>query len=140
MLGAAAVGPFERESAVKFLFNFKPKFVAAIESGKKRQTVRATRKDGRVPNVDDIACLYTGLRTRHARLLRESEIIEVLRVRIQHNDPAAPLVIDGWKIDLFRRIQFAQDDGFSCWEEMARFFRDNHPGDTFEGFCVRWKA
>lgn len=124
---------------MKFLFNFKRQFVADVESGKKRQTVRATRKDGRVPKVGDIACCYTGLRTRGSRLIRESEIIEVLRVRIHHRDPSCPLVIDGWKIDLFKRIEFAQDDGFSCWESMAEWFRQNHPNDPFEGFCVRWK-
>ena len=30
-----------------FLFNFKPRFAPKVESGAKRQTIRATRADGR---------------------------------------------------------------------------------------------
>lgn len=123
---------------MKFLLNFKRQFATDVESGKKHQTVRATRKDRKIPSVGDIACCYTGLRTRASRLLRESPIISVRRVRICHEFDGQ-LVVDGELLTHEARTAFARADGFDHWGAMLQFFADNHGRHDFEGFCVEWQ-
>ena len=53
----------------RFVLNFKRQFAAAVETGAKRQTIRANRKDNKRPQVGDVACCYTGLRTLFSEFL-----------------------------------------------------------------------
>jgi hypothetical protein len=119
-----------------FLFNFKPQFVPLVKSGKKRQTVRATRADGRVPRPGDVAKLYTGLRTRNTRLLMAADIIACDPVRIDFEERA--FVLGGERLRLGTLEQFAKEDGFANATEMIDWFKGTHGPDDFEGFCVRW--
>jgi len=119
-----------------FLFNFKQRFAHKVESGEKRQTIRATRADGRVPRKGDIAKLFTGLRTRNTRLLMAAQVIGCEPVRI---DFAGGTLVLGATVLIGARLnQFAKDDGFAGAAEMFDWFRETHGPDDFEGFCVRW--
>lgn len=119
-----------------FLFNFKREFVPDVESGKKRQTIRQTRKDKRRPVPGDIAKCYTGLRTRNTRLLRTSTVEECLAVRMHFDDGV--IVIDGRKLEMAEAGDFARADGFPSVSNMLRWFKEQYgPGD-FEGFCALW--
>src|SRR6185437_1962428 len=61
-------------------FNFQKRFAPKVASGQKRQTIRARRKDGRMPRRGDHIKLYTGLRTRDVELLCEGTITECFSV------------------------------------------------------------
>lgn len=54
------------------MFNFKKQFADSVESGEKRQTIRARRKNR--PQVGQTAYLYTGARTKACRKLGECVI------------------------------------------------------------------
>ncbi len=49
--------------------NFQARFAPLVESGEKRQTIRAYRKDGRDPKRGDKLYLFTGMRTKACRPL-----------------------------------------------------------------------
>lgn len=122
---------------MRFPFNFRPQFAAAVERGDKRQTVRKNRADHKVPQPGDWAMLYTGLRTRNTRLLNEGPVARCRRVRIDPRERT--LVIDGELQDLEQTTAFAKADGFDTRLAMFRFFEEAHGGMTFDGFCVEWE-
>ena len=118
-----------------FLFNFKPQFARLVESGAKRQTVRATRKDNRVPRSGDTVKLYTGLRTRKARLLLAAPVVRCEPVRIFSDRT----VLVGATMLIGQHLaRFAKDDGFAGAAEMFDWFQETHGPDDFEGFVVQW--
>lgn len=47
-------------------------FAPMVEDETKNQTVRARRKDGKIPQPGQMLYLFTGLRTRNTRRLRET--------------------------------------------------------------------
>jgi hypothetical protein len=123
-----------------FLFNFLRQFAPDVESGKKRQTIRATRADGRVPRIGDKVKLYTGLRTGHTRLLLESTVEECFQVQITLTRPRG-IVANGVKLAPHEANAFAQRDGFPSSHEFYEYFKKSGcPEDFFEGFCIVWKA
>ena len=121
-----------------YLLNFKPQFAGRVESGDKTQTIRRNRADGKKMQPGDTVKLYTGLRTRNARLLREARVEAVFRVRMDAAENV--IVVDGDKLDAARAAAFARDDGFSCVSEMLAWFKDQYMSNEFEGFCVQWHA
>ena len=53
--------------------NFQKRFAVAAENGARRQTIRKRRRNGKVPwKPGGLLQLYTGLRARNARLLRDA--------------------------------------------------------------------
>lgn len=126
-----------------FLFNFKKQFAPLVESGQKRQTVRANRKDGRLPRVGDTAKCFTGLRTRGARLLIAAPVIEVSRVLIDFKE--CTLATDRGRLGMKESQEFARDDGFRSFGDMLEWFRSNHKEAAlfephlFEGFVTKWQ-
>lgn len=56
-------------------YNFKSIFADAVESGEKYTTIRQPRKNPTKPG--DTLYLYTGLRTKQARLLRTEKCVSV---------------------------------------------------------------
>lgn len=125
-----------------FLFNFQRQFAARVEQGEKRQTIRGRRADGRRPQPGDQVKLYTGLRTRHARLLCQAAVVRCRAVRIDFaaNDGNGEMVIDGELLQLEHRQTFAAADGFDCWQAMLAWFKDQYgsQGSSWDGFCVEW--
>lgn len=122
--------------------NFQKQFAEAVEWGKKRQTIRADRKDGR-PHCKrgDTIKLYTGMRSNSCRLLAEATVTHTARVTIE----ATCMYLDGRP--LYSIIhdrdgpltdnEFAQADGFDGFTEMANWFDETH-GLPFEGTVIFW--
>ena len=121
-----------------YLLNFMKQFAPDVEAGRKLQTIRQHRKDGKRIQPGDTLKLYTGLRTRGARLLRISQAEQVSSVRILVND--RQLIIDGRQLDIAEKSAFARADGFSTFAEMASFFHEQYQLDTFDGYCAKWSA
>jgi len=121
-----------------FTFNFSPLFTDKVESGAKLQTIRRWRKDGKVPRPGDRVRLYAGLRTRRARLLVDSVVVECFPVTMDFTDER-PVVSNGIHLHRGEATSFAQLDGFPSFAAMSDWFKETH-GDQFEGFCVRWRS
>lgn len=121
-----------------YLLNFKREFSLRVERGEKRQTIRRHRKDGKRIQPGDVLKLYTGLRTKDARLLRTAAVERCRSIRMDFEDDS--VVIDGAKLNWFEKVEFAQADGFTGWTGMRQFFKDQYGLSVFEGFCVEWKA
>jgi len=122
-----------------FTFNFSPLFVDKVAAGAKLQTVRAWRKDGKVPRPGDRVRLYAGLRTRKARLLVDSVVVECFPVTMNLSDDEHPLLVsNGIRLHRGEATSFAQLDGFPGFAAMADWFKRTH-GEEFDGFCVRWR-
>jgi hypothetical protein len=121
-----------------FLINFKPQFADAVQAGTKLQTIRGHRKDGKRIQRGDTLKLYTGLRTRATRLLREApcELALSIRIDLQYDE----VVIDGTKLDFEQRRDFARADGFTGWPQMRQWFRDEYQVHEFDGYLVKWPA
>jgi len=140
--------------------NFQKQFAAAVESGEKRQTIRALRKNP--IKAGDWLYLYTGQRTKWCRPLIVQRSVEVIRRFIKGRplkhvvecQSVTPIKIEPahvWLKDLpvrgnerrWRRLLvhdlqlFAEDDGFVLAEDLIDWFKKTH-GLPFEGVLIRW--
>ena len=130
-------------------FNVQQQFVDRVESGSKSQTVRALRKDGRLPKAGDTVKLYSGLRTKNTRLLRPPTLITLVeRIQIGRvpccNRDHRFIVIDGIPLDHEEECEFAMRDGFRDTPnpsfEFKNFFTSQTEATLFEGFVVHWSV
>jgi hypothetical protein len=119
------------------LLGFKKRFAPAVESGKKRQTIRARRKDGLDPKPGQTLYLYTALRTTQARKLREATCTAVKAVTI---DESGMLLLDGLAvIEPSDRNAFAIADGFGSWDELVDYWQTEHGRDLpWYGIVIYW--
>ncbi len=118
--------------------NFRKRFAGVVESGEKRQTIRATRSDGK-PHavVGDRLYLYTGMRTKGCRNLGEAICSRTSQVAI--NEEHA-IIVDGTLLrNAGEEDAFARRDGFATAEEMINWFRQVH-GLPFEGSLIAWSV
>ena len=114
-------------------YNFKKQFVPLIESGEKRQTIRALRKDGRKPKVGKTLYLYTGMRTKDCRKLKEVVCKSVTRIVIGRGY----LRLNEVFLHSFEKLQIAFADGFKTYQEFQNFFEETH-GLPFRGYLIGW--
>jgi hypothetical protein len=114
------------------LLGFSPQFAALVESGEKRQTIRAWRKFPIC--VGDRVYLWTGLRQPGARKLGEGIVESVDAIRIERNR-ARVRTIPLWDSG---RVELAKDDGFESFDAMAAWFERTH-GLPFTGTLIRWR-
>jgi hypothetical protein len=120
-------------------YNFQSRFAAAVEAGRKTQTIRAPRKDGRVPQPGQTAYLYTGMRSSACRKLGEGVITHVADIRISH---MGVTISSSSSVRVLRKVEtldaFAQADGFVNWQEMVDWFQTTH-GMPFVGHLIVWE-
>ena len=111
--------------------NFKKEFAPKVESGEKRQTIRAIKK---TPfKTGDILYLYTGMRTRSCRKLGEAKALEVLPVEITTRS----MRINGVLQLNHDSEKIAKEDGFDSFFDMMYWFFHTH-GLPFEGQLIKW--
>lgn len=118
-------------------FNFQKRFAEKVESGEKRQTIRARRKDGRNPQVGQTAYLYFGMRTKSCRKIGEGIITSVETIVIDRNGLLTDVVIGASPIDHYEKVNLSRADGFGCFQEMLEWFETTH-GLPFYGFLINW--
>ena len=120
-------------------YSFKQRFAAPILAGTKRQTIRADRKRHARPGEE--LQHYTGMRTKHCRLIGRAICEALLTILI--NLEADYVVVRRFDHEeLFEGAaldEFARDDGFEDWADMKAFWRAEHGTiDRFEGVLVKW--
>lgn len=120
------------------LYNFQSRFVLKILSGEKRHTIRACRRFEDKPG--DVMHLYTGLRSKKAKLLMRVPCVRVEEIEILDgvfgDENHASVSIEGVKLDRSEREELAVKDGFSSFEEMIQFWRGRLP---FRGHIIHWR-
>lgn len=119
----------------RHLISFKPQFPALVESGQKRQTIRAPRK--RQIKVGDTLILATGVRTKHYRRLGEATCVDSFPIRIHECGVKFPdrphwEAWDSWAVS-----QLARMDGFRYIADFRAFFETQY-GFPFDGVVIRW--
>lgn len=122
------------------LLGFQKQFVEAVESGTKRQTIRAHRK--RPFKVGDTLYLYYGLRTQQCRKLGEVECREVVPFKIEFGYfwmfYSRGAVQRRWlRLQVHDAADLARADGFESAADMAAWFEKTH-GLPFDGQLIRW--
>ncbi len=101
-------------------YNFQARFAPAIESGRKRQTIRPRRKRPTV--AGDTLYLYSGMRTKQCRKLREAVCLSVQPVEI-----APTFIRVGAKVlGVSAMWEFARADGFGTLGDFYDFFRRHY--------------
>lgn len=124
-------------------YNFKQQFAEKVRTGAKKQTIRKSRK--RPTAVGETLYLYTGQRTKSAKLLKTAICCEVYDIEITPNqytldkNSEFPMLIDDQStLDLF-----AVCDGFKDWRELVSFLVENYNLDhksPFQGALIRWDS
>lgn len=118
-------------------YSFKKQFAEPILLGSKRQTIRADRRRHARPGEQ--LQLYTGMRTKHCRLIARATCTDVERVMLDFSNYGVVKIGDTVLFSDARMQEFARSDGFASWADMRNFWRENHPGtDVFEGVLIMW--
>lgn len=115
--------------------NFQKRFAPLVESGQKRQTIRALRKDGSRPFRHGVNLqLYTAMRTKHCRKLADAVCEMAADICIKEN---GTVKIDGQTIYDVSAEELARADGFVDRAEMIAWFKETH-GLPFRGVLIQW--
>lgn len=120
-------------------YSFMPLFAAPILAGTKAQTIRRPRK--RHARSGEEVQLYTGMRTKHCKLIGRATCLFALPVRIEFVPYTRDRVeLDGIVMSTPVRLDlFAKLDGFKNWYELRAFWKEHHANvDIFEGVVIRW--
>jgi hypothetical protein len=148
-------------------YSFNRRFVPAIEAGLKRQTIRSHRR--RHARVGEALQLYTGMRTKACRLIRDDVVcVRLDEVRFdlraldglpvpknsrQLQDLVAasvlPIEVNGMPLEGELRERFAAEDGFAGWTvedvavpafaAMVMFWMAQSGARLFEGVAIHWE-
>lgn len=113
-------------------FNFKAQFAPLIESNMKTSTIRMFAKT-QPPAVGDTLKLFTGMRQKNCRKLKEVTCQAVEDIEIGNNY----VILRGRILLLNEQNWLATDDGFNCIEDLRAFFRENY-GLPVRAVWVSW--
>ncbi len=112
--------------------NFKRYFADDVEAGRKLQTMRPPRRDGR-PHAT-VGCrlyLYTGQRTKACRKLGEGRCTKTSQVEIS----AGRILVNGSRV--IDKDVYARADGFPDFGALLDWFQQEH-GLPFAGSLIQW--
>lgn len=124
--------------------SFKKRFVGKIMNGQKRQTIRTPRRYPIEPG--DTLYLYTAMRTKHCKKLREVKCksVDLIHIYINSGTIITPEYVYSTTAEL---NTFAQKDGFKNWQDMKAFWIEEHGVKKgkrkviikpFEGILIKW--
>lgn len=124
-------------------YSFKKQFVGDIQSGRKRQTVRAHRKRHARPGED--LQLFCGMRKKGCFKIIQDPIcssVQDISIWIESDLPSrvAGIEIAGFELCEDRMDGFARSDGFADLYEFGRFWALTHRAGRFEGVVVHWAS
>jgi hypothetical protein len=127
------------------LYNFKARFAPRILDGSKTHTIRPMRAIADKPG--NTLHLYTGLRTKSARLLMRVPCVKVESITmipkkrrqwdVLNLVESVTVTIEGIELSLSECEAFARRDGFENFEDMVMFWTGRLP---FKGQIVHWRA
>lgn len=124
--------------------SFSKQFADDVRDGKKCQTIRADSGKRRLPMVGEELQLYTGMRTKHCKLLRRvqcSSLIPVVinastrTVTLKHWDKSVAEILTGNQL-----TAFAEADGFPDVDSFFTYFCSDSGKPFFSGWLIVWKV
>jgi len=101
-------------------YNFKLEFAESVQIGEKAQTIRRRRKRRTRPG--DRLYLYTGMRSKRCRMLRQEVCTEVISIDIYPRR----VEVGGKPLDLDELDDLARADGFDSIEALWSFFDETY--------------
>jgi hypothetical protein len=114
--------------------NYQKRFADDVESGRKRQTIRATRK--RPIRPGDTLYQYTGMRTKGCRKLREDICKETKPINMKISlDDLFRVIVGVNELDHNEMEGLALADGFKNVGAFYEFFKNDLP---FAGDIIFW--
>lgn len=116
-------------------YNFQRRFADDVRSGRKRQTIRADRKDGRAPKVGQTFFGYTGMRTKACERLCTGPIVQVRRI---YMNSRGAIYVDSNAQTPASIETIAAADGFEHVDAFLDFFEQTH-GFPFAGHIINWQ-
>ena len=119
--------------------NFKKRFAPDVAFCRKRQTIRAKRKDGRNPRPGDTLYLFTGLRTKYCQRLGTAICKSAEDILIYPNGQIA-LIKSGRSVKYLNakeKDKLAVDDGFHDFADFMSFFHKEHDLPLW-GLLIKW--
>lgn len=131
-----------------FTYNFQSRFVTPILSGTKPHTIRAARKDGRLPKPGDPLRFYTGMRSRACAHVADAQCLAVASIRIQTTldgllevgvtHSLDETALRGWvAISDSDALALCLRDGFTSASEFIDFFLPFAPS-RWDGHIIYW--
>jgi hypothetical protein len=137
-------------------YSFNARFIEPIILGTKRQTIRAERSGrSRHARPADTLQLYTGMRTKHCRLIGRAICVGISSISLTIHADGGEVILDNDAQRLVRTTcstletmdsldAFAVSDGFVSWSDFCYFWENNHPQvrktPTWKGVLIRWSA
>lgn len=115
-------------------YNFQCQFVKAILEGDKPHTIRRRRK--RPTKVGDVIKMYTGLRTKKARLFAEAVCVKVEPIVIWV-DGLLTTSLTSQALSKEKVKEIARRDGFETTKEFFDFFK-RYGKDYLDDFEIIW--
>lgn len=114
--------------------NFQRRFVEAIRSGEKRQTIRRWRKDHRIPyDVGRELQLYVGMQTAKCELIARAVVTERRSFQLDRED----VIVGGKRLNRSEFQELARADGFKDADDCFAFFEK--AGLPFDGHLIKWR-
>jgi hypothetical protein len=113
-------------------FNFKAQFAPLVESGAKVSTIRKFERTA-PPVKKDTLKLFTGMRTKQCRKLREVTCSGVFKIAIREGS----IQLGPRLLDAKEEGKIAVADGFTDAAAMRDFFRKTYGLPTY-GWWVTW--
>ena len=105
-------------------YNFMKSLAPLVEAGVKSHTIRNNNRNGRHAKVGDKLQLYTGMRTKSCRKLRDTICLAIHEIKIEN--PAVRILIDSAWVELSASqvLQLAIADGFASIDEFFNYFTE----------------
>jgi hypothetical protein len=116
------------------LYNFQERFVPFILNGRKQHTIRAARVHDDEPG--DLLHLYSGLRTKKARLLMRRHCVRVESIHIFSPDV---IFVGEQALSVDEREALAVADGFRDFADMMKFWIEPINRLPFDGHIIHWR-
>jgi len=125
---------------VMVAYSFQPRFVAPIQYGTKRQTIRAHGKKRHAQAGEELQ-LYCRQRHPSGFLIGRAICLECSAIALTFLPlPAVYNLGSGERFITRRDLNaFASGDGFEDWQALHAFWRDTHGPENFSGVIVRWR-
>ena len=118
-------------------YNFQEQFAHLVETGQKRQTIRAPRYGMRHAAVGEPVQLYTGMRTKACRKLVDPDPICTASRSVWIDDRA--ILLDYRGLAPADAVALAVADGFADWPAFVDWFARTH-GLPFTGHLIEWAS
>jgi hypothetical protein len=119
------------------LINFSRKdFVDAVADGSKHFTIRQLRK--KPIKKGEALQLYTGLRTKHARKLREALCKNVWGLKIENKKNEFLFWLDNKELSKTQVKEVSNKIGFDSVEEWIEYFKQKYKF-PFKGQLIEWE-